>query len=88
MFSISTFAFNLILLYTLTGCMERDKNVTTIFEILIALLLEIYTQAGMLCCDVGQNLPTNLREVFTFMTHRVILEVLGFQDWNCIGRNS
>jgi hypothetical protein len=52
--------------------------VTTIFEILIAMLLEFYTPAGMLSCDVGQNLSTIFRELFTLMTRRVILEKLDF----------
>jgi len=51
MSSISTFICNLILPCTLTGCVERDKNVTAIFKNLIAVLLEFYIQVGMLSCS-------------------------------------
>jgi len=82
MSSISTFICNLILLYTLTGCVERDKIVPEIFRILIAVLLEIYTQVGMLSYDVGQIVPNIFRKLFALMAHRDILEDLDYQDWN------
>jgi hypothetical protein len=52
--------------------------VTAIFEILIAVLLEFYTQAGMLSCDAGKIVTTIFRKLFAIMTHCVILRRLGF----------
>jgi hypothetical protein len=61
---------------------ERGKNVTAIFKILIAVLLEFDIQVGMLSCDVGQIVSNIFRKIFALMTHRDILEDLDFQDWN------
>ena len=52
---------------------KGDKNVTAIFQILIAVLLEFYIQGDMLSCDVGQIIPTIFRKLFALMTYRDIL---------------
>jgi hypothetical protein len=62
--------------------LERDKNVPAIFKILIAVLLEFYKQVRILSCDVGKIIPNIFRKLFALMTHRDILGVLNFQDWN------